>query len=104
MSKRLELFDKLIAGGSRDPFHHYGRAMELRSLDRREEALAGFVGLIERSPDYVPSYLMAAQLASELGDIGRARELASRGIDAARRDGNEHALSELTALLDGLPG
>ena len=31
MSKRLELFDKLIAGGSQDPFHHYARAMELRS-------------------------------------------------------------------------
>jgi tetratricopeptide (TPR) repeat protein len=104
MSKRLELFDKLIAGGSRDPFHFYGRAMELRSLTRREDALAAFAELTERSPEYVPSYLMAAQLASELGDIGRARELASRGVEAAKREGNEHALSELTALLDGLPG
>lgn len=103
MSKRLELFEKLIAGGSSDPFHHYGRAMELRSLGRREDALSAFAALAEQSPEYVPSYLMAAQLAAELGDAGRARELASRGVDAARREGNEHAQSELTALLDGLP-
>jgi hypothetical protein len=99
MSKRLELFDKLIAGGSSDPFHHYARAMELRSLARREEALAAFADVTVRFPDYVASYLMAAQLAQELDDKERARELASAGVQAARRAGDEHALSELTALL-----
>lgn len=102
MSKRLELFDKLIANGSVDPFHFYARAMELRTLGRQAEALAAFAALTESHPDYVPSYLMAAQLAQG-GDPERARALASAGIAAAKRAGDEHAVSELSALRDALP-
>ena len=103
MSKRLDLFDKLIAGGSRDPFHHYARAMELRSLKRSNDALAAFSALTTQFPDYVPSYLMAAQVAQEAGDAARARAFATAGIASANRAGDEHARSELAQLLDGLP-
>ncbi len=102
MSKRLELFDKLIAEGSKDPFHHYGRAMELRSLGRDAEALLAFEDVIARFADYVPSYLMAAQQAKGLGRIQEARAHAEHGIAAAKRAGNDHALSELSELLDAL--
>lgn len=102
MSKRLALFDKLLADGSKDPFHHYARAMELRSLARNDEAYAAMAAVAETFPDYVPSYLMAAQLAQQAGDLGAARSLLTRGIEAAQKAGNEHALSELTSLLDSL--
>jgi len=102
MSKRLELFDKLIANGSVDPFHFYGRAMELRSLGRSAEALTAFMQLIERAPNYVPSYLMAAQLAQAASKLDEAKKACEDGIAAAKREGNEHALSELAALLQTL--
>jgi hypothetical protein len=102
MSKRLALFDKLISEGSKDPFHHYARALELRSLGRNQEALDAMVGVTETFVEYVPSYLMAAQLAQQLGDATRAKGLAERGVEAAKRAGNEHALSELSSLLDSL--
>jgi predicted RNA polymerase sigma factor len=102
VSKRLALFDKLIAEGSKDPFHHYARALELRSLKREDEALTAMVGVTETFSDYVPAYLMAAQLAQQAGQVSRARELAEKGVAAARSAGNEHALSELTSLLDSL--
>jgi predicted Zn-dependent protease len=98
MSKRLELFDKLLAQGSRDPFHHYARALELRSLGRDEEALTALVALVQSSPDYVPSYLMAAQLAIAAGDVARAGTLCDEGLLAARRTGNDHAQGELSEL------
>ena len=102
MSKRLELFDKLLAQGSEDPFHYYGRAMELRSLGRSDDALVAFTHLIEKKPNYVPSYLMAAQVAQGLGRIDEARAISQSGIEAAQREGQDHALSELTALLNTL--
>jgi predicted Zn-dependent protease len=102
VSKRLELFDKLIGGGSRDPFHHYARALELRSLGRRDEALEALGGVCTEFPGYVPSYLMAAQLAAELGQGERARELARTGLERARESNNDHAASELESLLAGL--
>ena len=39
MSKRLEMIEKMIAAGSADPFVFYGRAMELKSLGRLDDAL-----------------------------------------------------------------
>ena len=103
MSKRLALFDKLIAGGSNDPFHFYARAMELRSSGEARAALSSFGEVCARFPDYVPSYLMAAQLAQELGELSQARAHAAQGVEAAKRAGNDHALGELTALLEALP-
>jgi hypothetical protein len=102
MSKRLALFDKLIAEGSVDPFHFYGRAMELRSLGRKDEALAAFEQMIERFASYVPSYLMAAQVAHELHVPDRARQIAQAGVSAARAAGNDHALSELESFVESL--
>jgi hypothetical protein len=98
MSKRLEAIEKMIAAGSQDPFRHYARAMELRSLDRKAEALGALGEVTERFPTYVPSYLMAAQLAAELGQKDDAARFADRGIDAARAAGDAHALSELTTF------
>ncbi len=99
MSKRLEMIEKVIATGSNDPFHHYARAMELRALARNDEALAGFEGLVTRFPDYVPTYLMFAQLALEVGDEARARQQVQAGIARARAAGDAHSVSELEALL-----
>ena len=101
-SKRLEMFDKLIAGGSKDPFHYYGRAMELRSLGHKADALEAFVGLTASSPDYVPTYWRAAPRAHDLGQPERARELAQAGVQQAARAGNDHAKSELEELLASL--
>jgi hypothetical protein len=98
MSKRLELFDKLLAEGSRDPFHHYARALELRSLARGTEALAALAQATLDFPDYVPSYLIAAQLAAQAGDAAGAKDFCDRGVKAAERTGNDHALGELRDL------
>jgi hypothetical protein len=97
MSKRLEMFDKLLATGSQDPFHHYARALELRSLGRGTEALAALTQVTRDFPDYVPSYLIAAQLAAQ-SDTLAARDFCDRGVLAAQRAGNEHALAELRDL------
>jgi hypothetical protein len=94
-SKRLEVIETMIAKGSKDPFHHYARGMELRSLGRTEDALAALEAVQASFPNYVPTYLMAAQLAQELGRIDLASKLADDGIDRARAAHDDHALSEL---------
>ncbi|MET0388023.1 MAG: tetratricopeptide repeat protein [Polyangiales bacterium] len=103
MSQRLEMFDKLIAKGSQDPFVFYARAMELRNLGRGPEALDAFRALRESNPSYVPQYLMAGQLATELGDSALARELLEHGQRQAQLAGDSHAHAELTSALAALP-
>jgi predicted Zn-dependent protease len=103
MSKRLAAIEEMIARKPDDPFVWYARAMELRSLGRRDEALGALREVATKFADYVPTYLMAAQVAAELGLEGDARALAERGSEAARRKGDDHALSELTSFLGTLP-
>jgi hypothetical protein len=97
------MFDKLIAQGSSDPFVYYGRAMELRGLGRASESLEAFRVLRERFSAYVPQYLMAGQLAAEVGDVTLARELFEHGLRQAQLAGDSHAHSELTTALSSLP-
>jgi tetratricopeptide (TPR) repeat protein len=103
MSQRLAMFDKLIAKGSNDPFVYYGRAMELRGLGRGDEALAAFAAMRESFPSYVPQYLMAGQLAAELGQAALAREVMEHGLVQAEQAGDSHAHSELSSALSSLP-
>jgi predicted Zn-dependent protease len=102
MSQRLSMLDNLIAKGSQDPFVFYARAMELRGLGRLIEAMDAFRKLRESHPDYVALYLMAGQLAVELGDSALARELFEQGERSARAAGDDHAQAELARALTTL--
>lgn len=102
MSKRLQMLEQMLAKGSTDPFHHYAHAMELRSLGRLSDALAAFDAVRGRFPDYVPTYLMAGQVAIELEDQAAARRWLDAGVERARALGNDHALGELQSTLKTL--
>jgi tetratricopeptide (TPR) repeat protein len=103
-NKRLEMLLKLTSAGSQDPFPWYGLAMEYRSLERHEEALATFAKLRAMKADYVPTYLMCGQMLEKLGKLEEAREWMRAGITAAKTKGDTHALSELQAALDAIGG
>ena len=105
VSKRLEYLLKLTGepgAGQKDPFVWYGLAMEYRSLERYEEALATFEQLRAEAPEYVPMYLMCGQMLEKLGRAADARTWLSAGVEAARRKGDQHALGELEGALDAL--
>jgi tetratricopeptide (TPR) repeat protein len=102
MNKRIEMLEKLIAQGSKDPFVRYARALELRGLGELERALAALDEVRTLHPDYVPTFLMAGQVAAQLGRTDEARAWLSQGVDVARVARDEHARSELQAALDAL--
>lgn len=102
MSDRLALIEKMIAQGKADAFTYYARAMELRSLGRLDEALAAYGQVSADFPSYVPTYLMAGQVAIELEREPEAIQWLERGIEAASAEGDQHALGELRAALANL--
>jgi tetratricopeptide (TPR) repeat protein len=67
-----------------------------------EEALREFKTLIEQNPDYTPAYFMAAQTLATASRIDEAKRWLVDGISSARRTGNAHAQSEMTAMLEEL--
>jgi predicted Zn-dependent protease len=101
-SKRLEFFQKHTASGSVDPMAWYGLAMEYRSLERHDEALATFETLRARNPDYVAMYLMCGQMLESIGRKDDAKAWLTSGMEAAKLKGDTHALGELESALGTL--
>ena len=58
--------------------------------------------LLEDHPDYTAGYFMAAQTLAKAERSDEAKIRLSQGIASARRTGNQHALSEMQAMLDEL--
>jgi predicted Zn-dependent protease len=101
-NKRLQMLEAMIAKGTTDPFVRYARALELRGLGQLEAAYDAFVELRGLHPRYVPTFLMAGQVAISLGRSDDARAWLSDGVIIAREEGDEHARSELQQALDAL--
>jgi len=99
---RLEMLSQYLEQNPGDAFARYGLAMEYSKAGEMEQALAQFNKLLELHPDYTNGYFMAAQTLERAGRTAEAKALLERGIDAARRTGNKHALSEMTGMLEEL--
>lgn len=96
---RIATFKSFIARTPNDPFPRYGLAMEYRSRGELAEAWSTFAELLERFPDYVPTYLMAGGTLVALGRKDEAVDLYRRGIQVAGvRD--PHARGELESALN----
>jgi tetratricopeptide (TPR) repeat protein len=85
-----------------DPFPQYGVAMEYKNMGKLTEAAAAFGELLSRHPDYTPAYLHAGNLQVQLGQRDDARKTYESGIEACRKKGDFHALSELEGALAAL--
>lgn len=101
-SKRLEFMQKATASGTSDPLAWYGLAMEYRSLERHEEALAAFETLRQKHPEYVAAYLMCGQMLEKMGRVPDAKTWLAAGLAVAQKKGDAHAASELESALAAL--
>ncbi|MDH5675415.1 MAG: tetratricopeptide repeat protein [Myxococcales bacterium] len=101
-NKRRAMLEKLIARGTDDPFVRYARALELRSEGQLEQALEALGEVRQLHPRYVPTFLMAGQIAIELESIDAARQWLEDGIVVASEEGDAHAESELKQALGQL--
>jgi tetratricopeptide (TPR) repeat protein len=99
---RIALLTEILAANPADTFARYGLAMEYSNTGKTDEALQEFRTLLEKNPDYTPGYFMAAQTLENAGRIDEAKRMLSDGIGSARRTGNTHAQSEMTAMMEGL--
>lgn len=98
-ASRLEILKSMVAQNPNDPFSRYGLAMEYRNGGDPEAAMVEFRSLMAANPDYVAAYFHGGQTLERMGLADEAREVYQKGIEAARRTGNEHARGEMEAAL-----
>jgi predicted Zn-dependent protease len=99
---RTAMLNEILSQNPDDAFARYGLAMEYSNSGEVEQALEEFTKLLSTHPDYTAGYFMAAQTLSKANRAEEAKKMLVDGISSARRTGNTHAQSEMTALLDEL--
>jgi Tfp pilus assembly protein PilF len=97
---RVEVLKNMLDQDPRNGFVRYGLAMEYVNRGDNEQAVKEFETLLAADADYVAGYFHAGRTLEKLGRTEDARGMYERGIGAARRKGDHHALSELQAALD----
>ena len=96
------MLHEVLAQNPKDTFARYGLAMEYVNRGDTSTALAEFRTLLEANPDYAAGYQMAAQSLMKAGRDDEARKMLENGIACAIRIRNQHARSEMEAMLDEL--
>jgi predicted Zn-dependent protease len=99
---RIAMLNEILSQNPNDAFARYGLAMEHSKAGEVERALEEFGKLLSTHPDYTAGYFMAAQTLVSANRADEARKMLVDGISSARRTGNSHAQSEMTAMLDEL--
>ena len=99
---RIAMLSEILTANPDDSFARYGLAQEYSNAGQIDQALKEFKTLIEKSPDYTPAYFMAAQTLAKADRADEAKRMLVDGISSARRTGNTHAQSEMTAMLEEL--
>ena len=99
---RIEAMTHFIEQFPDNPFPRYALAMEHKTAGRHDDAIACFSALVAKLPDYVPASLQFGMVLTDAGRDEEARDIFTRGIEAAKAKGDNHALSELQGALAGL--
>jgi thioredoxin-like negative regulator of GroEL len=99
---RRQMLEEFVVKKPDDAFSRYGLAMECMRSGDASAAESQFLALLERNPDYVPAYLMFAQMLARESRTNDAKQVLSSGIAAATKKGDQHARAELETLLGDL--
>jgi predicted Zn-dependent protease len=99
---RLAMLNEVLSHNPDDAFARYGLAMEYSKAGEVERALEEFGKLLSTHPDYTAGYFMAAQTLASANRVDEAKKMLVDGISSARRTGNTHAQSEMTAMIEEL--
>jgi thioredoxin-like negative regulator of GroEL len=99
---RRQMLEEFVAQRPTDAFSRYGLAMECMNNGDPTAADQHFRALLQNNSEYVPAYLMYAQLLVRESRPAEARTILSSGIAAAEKKGDSHARSEMETLLSEL--
>jgi thioredoxin-like negative regulator of GroEL len=99
---RRQMLEEFVAKKPEDAFSRYGLAMECVNSGDAVAADEHFRSLLARNADYIPAYLMYAQLLARELRYSEAKQVLSSGIEAASKKEDQHARSEMESLLTEL--
>ena len=99
---RMEKLESMLAEDPQDQLLKYMLALELDKASDHQRSLGLLAQLMADDPPYVPAFLMAGQQQVTIGQQDAARTSWKAGIEAARKQNDDHAAGEMTQFLQEL--
>jgi len=92
---RLQQLFSFLENSPQDSFIRFAIAKEYEGIGQQNKALEYYLKLTTDDPDYVGTYYHLGKLYEQLEEFEKAFATYKRGIDVAKKIGDQHALSEL---------
>lgn len=99
---RIEILKEWLTRSPGDSFLCHALALEYIKKGDDEEAKKLFLEILTRDPDYVGSYYHLAGLLERMGEREEAISWFEKGMAAAKRMNDQHALNELRSAYENL--
>jgi len=97
---RAAMLAELVTQDPNNVLARYGLAMEYSNSGDFARSLEEFQKLLAANPDYAAGYFMAAQTLVKAKRADEAKKMLQDGIAAAQRKRDNHAQSEMQAMLE----
>jgi len=92
---RLSQLKELLLENPNDSFVRFALAKEYEKMGDETRAFTYYQELLEKDPDYLGLYYHLGKWYERANDAAQAIQTYSKGMEVARQQGDQHALSEL---------
>ena len=99
---RIEKLLEFMRTSGKDSFLQHALALEYIKVNNDEEARKLFNELLLREPTYVGSYYHLGKLLERVADFEKAIRIYKRGMEEAKKAGDQHSYNELQGALEDL--
>jgi len=99
---RIEKLKEFLKASPTDSFLQHALALEYIKLGNDEEARHLFEALLNREPGYVGSYYHLAKLLERNDHTAEAINVYEKGMEEAKKAGDNHAFGELRGAYEEL--
>jgi Tfp pilus assembly protein PilF len=99
---RIEKLLEYIQNNDKDSFLQHALALEYIKIGDDEAARKLFNEILLREPSYVGSYYHLGKLLERAGDFDKAVRIYARGMEEAKKAGDNHSYNELQAAKEDI--
>ena len=100
--ERIEQLKSFLQDSPGDSFLKHALALEYIKRGEEAEARKWFEEILTHDPGYIGSYYHLAKLLERAGETDAAVQWYEKGMEEAKKAGDQHALSELRSAWEEL--
>ncbi len=100
--ERIDKLTEMLRENPTDSFLKHALALEFIKLGKDDDARRLFESLLNLEPGYIGSYYHLAKLLERIGETDKAIKVYEKGMEEAKRAGDNHSLSELRSAFEEL--